>query len=122
MRSSLNLALVAGLAFGSIACSGGASPTTDAGKSTTEVQAEAKAADVPTLQKIVANYNTEIASRQDQVKELEGKVKDAVAKALGGSKGDVDKLKADLDKLVAQVKDLKDRLEIYAKELAARAK
>ncbi len=120
MRTLLALALSAVVSFGLLACSGGGS--VDTSKDLAQVEQEAKAADAPALQSLVDNYKAEIAKHEPELKELEGKLKDAMAKALGGAKTDVDAIKADVDKLTAKLKALRDRAEIYARELAAKLK
>jgi polyhydroxyalkanoate synthesis regulator phasin len=104
-------------------------PAADFSRSPAEIKAEVKAAETPVLEQAVVAYNEFIASKQGEVDALETQIKELGGNALDAvlGEGQTDAAKAELQSLQANVdalhKDimaLKERLDIYVQELAAR--
>ncbi|MEM9160490.1 MAG: hypothetical protein AAGB46_15695 [Verrucomicrobiota bacterium] len=100
------------------ACGGGAKA--DETKPIAEVKSEAAEMDAASLEKAVASYQSAIESKQGDVDKLQAKLKEIPVKDMLGD--DAKKLKAEIEPLTKSLKDLNERMKIYAAELAKQSK
>ena len=116
------LALTIVLTIGALivpGCDAGNTPASDAQKTPAQIKKEAQGLSASGIENVMARYNDEIKNMQQKIKAIDPnalgsmKVKDILGeegqKAIEGSR-----------ELFKELKQLKDRLTIYTKELSSR--
>ena len=111
------------LSFVVIGCGGGASEP----QPIADCQAEAKSMDTAKLESTVASYKAAIESKATEMAALKEKlpgIADAIKGAVGGDvpKVDVEGITKDIDALNTAIKNLTQRMGIYATEATQKAK
>ena len=93
----------------------GCGKSVDEEKPLDEVKAEAEKMDKDELRKMAVNYKDKIVEKQGEIKKIEEKIKDIAPEELMGD--EAKELKKEISEITKSVKALKDRYEIYFKEL-----
>lgn len=115
-RRILTVLLVASLGMAMLAGCGGKA---DENKPISEVEAEAKKMDADALRKMADTYKEAVLAKQKDADALAAKLKDIpIAEMLGE---EAKAIKGDLEEITKSVSALTERMDIYAKELKAKA-
>lgn len=109
--------LFAGLMLAALLAGCGGS-SIDENKPVSQISAEAQKMSQADLQKMVAKYDEAIAAKGKELEALAAKIKEIPLTELMGEKAKM--LKNDITQITTSIGKLKDQMEVYAKELAAK--
>ena len=108
MKSALSAILACVLFVG---CSSGVSED----KPIAEIKKEVETMSVANLESMVAKYTKSIEAKKTEVQKVQAKLKDIPMKELLGK--EAKKIKAEISEIGTSVKNLSERLNVYAKAL-----
>lgn len=112
LKNVFTLAVVAGLAAG---CAQGGSSGVNENKPIAEVQAEAQKMNVDQLKATVQKYEAAIQAKKADIDKVQAKIKEIPIKDLLGE--EAKKLKDDVTQIGSSLKNLSERMTVYADSL-----
>jgi Skp family chaperone for outer membrane proteins len=116
LKNVLTMILLAGIVTGCAQGGGGGAVTEN--KPITEVQAEAKTMSADQLKAMVQKYEAAIQAKQADIEKVQAKLKEIPLTELLGE--EAKKLKDDVTQIGSSLKNLSERMAVYADSLKAK--
>lgn len=114
-KNVFTLVLLAGIAAG---CAQGGSGGVSENKPIAEVQAEAQTMSADQLKAVVQKYEAAIQAKQADIEKVQAKIKEIPLTELLGE--EAKKLKDDVTQIGSSLKNLSERMAVYADSLKAK--